>query len=99
METYWMDIDEKAVRKEEEQELIEKIREKRERNNLENEEKISDVFVTQALICVGVCLILLVANLFAKGFSGDLVEKYHEKTSGQIENFVLNFAEKIDAAI
>jgi uncharacterized membrane protein YqhA len=99
METNWMNIDDTAIQKDEEQDLIERIREKREKNNLENEEKISDVFVTQALVCVGLCLILLVVNLFAKGFSSELLEKYHEKTTAEIEDFVLSFAEKIDVAI
>ncbi|GHU52216.1 hypothetical protein FACS1894132_01330 [Clostridia bacterium] len=109
MEQFWTDIDNKIIDTSENEnivqrqnthnlDLVETIRERRneQRKKLNNsgKEKISDIFITQCIVCLVISLLLLITNIFAKDFANGLVSKYCEQTTKDIENFVINLLTK-----
>jgi preprotein translocase subunit SecF len=102
-EKFWENVEEKvdeqAAEEKSENEILEELKEKYTKRSVKQGEKLSDVFITQCIMCVGISLILLIVNLFAKDFTQAAVEKYREHTRGGVEDFVIEIAEKIDAAI
>lgn len=73
--------------------LLEQVKSKRRR--VYPEEKISEVIITQCIICVLLILIFVVMNIFCPEISQSMLLKYKEHTGAEMDRVLVNAVDKI----
>ncbi len=76
--------------------LIEAVKEKYDVN--QKEEKITDIFTIQLILCVLIVMIFTVVNIFDTTISGWFIDRFKQMTNGETEKIfieAINYTERL----